>query len=79
MIFKGNFWEKKAPPNVASLEYTFSSFFTPHILNLAQAVASCLAGKHPSNLNQAGSCDQALTLEQYCHYNPFFYIACWCI
>ena len=41
-------------------------------MNLAQAVASCLAGKHPSNLNQAGSCDQALTLEQYCHYNPFF-------
>ena len=47
--------------------------FTRHIFNLAQAVASCLAGKHPSKLNQPGSCDQALTLGKYCHYNPFLH------
>ena len=60
MNFKEKFWGEKLLTTSRRWNILFF-VFTRHIMNLAQAVASCLAGKHPSKLNQPGSCDQALT------------------
>ena len=53
-------------------------FFTRQSLNLAQAVLtqfmSYLAEKHLGTPSRPGSCDQELTLEQYCQYNNRVYV-----